>query len=307
VRGDLFGRRPGRRRDHRGQRPVAVLPHPFPYTVLDVFTDRPLAGNALAVVQGADGVDDATMGAFARETRLSETTFVQAATVDGADYRNRIWTVGGEVPFAGHPSLGTAVAVAHAQDQAAASYVQQTEAGSQPIDVRRDGDVWHASMLQEQPVFEQEAEAAHVMAAAGLMPGDAHPELPPQAISTGLMTLVAPVRSPDAIARARPDLDLVRALLAGAGAESLYLIWHEDGGVRARMFSPLVMEGEDPATGSAAGPACAFLHRHGRASRVEITQGVEIGRPSVLRAEIDGERVRVSGDVVVVIEGSVRL
>lgn len=258
-------------------------------------------------MQGADGVDDATMGAFARETRLSETTFVQSATVDAADYRNRIWTVGGEVPFAGHPSLGTAVAVAHAQDEATASYVQQTEAGSQPIDVRRDGDVWRSSMLQEPPVFEQEAEAAHVMAAAGLMPGDAHPEMRPQAISTGLMTLVAPVRSPDAIARARPDLDLVRALLAGAGAESLYMIWHQDGGVRARMFSPLVMEGEDPATGSAAGPACAFLHHHGRASRVEITQGVEIGRPSVLRAEIDGERVRVSGDVVIVIRGEVTL
>ena len=266
-----------------------------------------MAGNALAVVQDADGVDDATMGAFARETRLSETTFVQTATAEGADYRNRIWTVGGEVPFAGHPSLGTAVAVAHARGERAASYVQETEAGCQPIDVQRDGDLWHASMLQEPPVFEGEPEAAHVMAAAGLLPGDADPELPPQAISTGLMTLVAPVRSPDAIARARPDLDLVRSLLAAAAAESLYLIWHEDGAVRARMFSPLVVEGEDPATGSAAGPACAYLHRHGRASRVEITQGVEIGRPSVLRAEVDGERVRVSGDVVVVVEGTVRL
>jgi trans-2,3-dihydro-3-hydroxyanthranilate isomerase len=247
------------------------------------------------------------MAAFARETRLSETTFVQTATAGGADYRNRIWTVGGEVPFAGHPSLGTAVAVAHGRGDAAASFVQQTHAGRQPIDVRRDGDVWQASMLQEEPVFEREAEAAHVMAAAGLMPGDAHPDLPPQAISTGLMTLVAPVRSADAIARARPDLDLVRVLLAGAGAESLYLIWHEDGAVRARMFSPLVVEGEDPATGSAAGPACAYLHRRDGASRIEITQGVEMGRPSVLRAEVDGERVRVSGDAVVVVEGTVRL
>lgn len=259
-------------------------------------------------MQDADGVDDATMGAFARETRLSETTFVQAATAGGADYRNRIWTVGGEVPFAGHPSLGTAVAVAHRRGEEIASYVQQTGAGRQPIEVRRDGDVWHSSMLQEPPVFEGGPEAAHVMAAAGLMPGDAHPEMPPQLISTGLMTLVAPVRSAEAIARARPDLDLVRSLLAGARAESLYLIWHEgDGAVRARMFSPLVMEGEDPATGSAAGPACAYLHRQGRASRVEITQGVEIGRPSVLGAEVDGDRVRVSGDVVVVVEGTVRL
>ena len=80
-----------------------------------MFTDRPLAGNQLAVVHDADGVDDDTMGAFARETRLSETTFVQSPTKEGADYRNRIWTVAGEVPFAGHPSLGTAVAFAQSQ------------------------------------------------------------------------------------------------------------------------------------------------------------------------------------------------
>ena len=81
-----------------------------PVTWLDVFTDIPLAGNGLAVVHRADGVDDATMLAFARETRYSETTFVQTATEAGADYRNRIWTMPGEISFAGHPSLGTAVA-----------------------------------------------------------------------------------------------------------------------------------------------------------------------------------------------------
>ena len=273
-----------------------------------MFTARPLSGNALAVVHDADEVDDATMSAFARETRLSETTIVQTATGGGADYRNRIWTVGGEVPFAGHPSLGTAVAVASARGEDAASYVQQTGAGRQPIDVRRAGEVWRASMLQEPAGFHARPEAAHVMAAVGLTPGDAHPELAPETVTTGLMTLVAPVRSADAVARARPDLDLVRALLASVQAETLYLLWHDgDGGARARMFSPLVVEGEDPATGSAAGPTCAYLHRHGRASRVAITQGVEIGRPSLLDAELDGDRVRVSGDVVVVIRGEVTL
>ena len=79
----------------------------LPYTVLDVFTDTPLAGNALAVVHEADGLDEETMQRFARETRLAETTFVQSPTVEGADYRNRIFTVREEVPFAGHPSLGT--------------------------------------------------------------------------------------------------------------------------------------------------------------------------------------------------------
>src|ERR671914_1960986 len=103
-----------------------------PYTLLDVFTDTPLAGNGLAVVHDADGVPDEVMLAFARETRLVETTFVQAATVPGADYRNRIWTVGEEVPFAGHPSLGTAVAVALARGALEVGYRQQAIAGVPP-------------------------------------------------------------------------------------------------------------------------------------------------------------------------------
>jgi trans-2,3-dihydro-3-hydroxyanthranilate isomerase len=248
------------------------------------------------------------MQAFARETRLAETTFVQTATADGADYRNRIWTVDAEVPFAGHPSLGTAVAVAHARGEAEAHCVQQTGVGQQPIDVRREGAVWRTAMLQEPATFGREVEPAHVMAAAGLTPGDAHRELRPQVVSTGLPTLVALLRRADAVPRMRPDLDLVRDLLAVNEAQSLYLAWHDgDSRARARMFSPLVMEGEDPATGSAAGPLCAYLHRQGLGARIEISQGVEINRPSVLRAEIDGDRVRVSGDVVIVIEGTVRL
>ena len=101
----------------------------YALTWLDVFTSRPLAGNGLAVVHDADDVSDETMLAFARETRLSETTFVQTATDAGADYRNRFWMTQGELPFAGHPSLGTAVALARAGGERAASYVQQTGAG----------------------------------------------------------------------------------------------------------------------------------------------------------------------------------
>src|SRR5215212_4068496 len=102
-------------------------------TWLDVFTDRPLTGNGLAVVHDADGVSDDTMLAFARETHLSETTFVQTATEAGADYRNRMMQ--GELPCAGHSSLGTAVAVARASGERSASYTQQTGAGLQPVEV----------------------------------------------------------------------------------------------------------------------------------------------------------------------------
>src|SRR4051794_36713267 len=98
------------------------------------------------------------MAAFARETRLSETTFVQSATEDGADYRNRIWTASAEVPFAGHPSLGTAVAVAEARGKSEALYVQQTGAGMQPIEARRADGAWRASMLQNPATFGAEVD-----------------------------------------------------------------------------------------------------------------------------------------------------
>src|ERR687886_2155152 len=107
----------------------------LPLTWLDVFTARPLTGNGLAVVHDADAVDDATMLAFARETRLSETSFVQSATEAGADYRNRIWMTTRELPFAGHPSIGAAVAVARARGDRQARYVQQTGAGLQDVEV----------------------------------------------------------------------------------------------------------------------------------------------------------------------------
>src|SRR5919197_6158109 len=140
----------------------------FPYTVLDVFAASPLDGNALAVVHDADGLDDATMLRFARETRLSDTTFVQTASAPGADYRNRIFTMGGELPFAGHPSLGTAVAVARAASANEARYVQQTPAGLQPIEVSGDGRRFRASMLQEPAEFGAEHDPEPFLAGVGL-------------------------------------------------------------------------------------------------------------------------------------------
>ena len=281
----------------------------LPYTVLDVFTDTPLAGNALAVVHEADGLDEETMQRFARETRLAETTFVQSPTVEGADYRNRIFTVREEVPFAGHPSLGTAVAVARARGESDAAYVQQTGAGLQPVDVRADGDRTYASVLQEPARFGAEVDSAPVMAAVGLAASAAHPDLPPQVVSTGLPTLVAPVADQAGVSRAIPRFEAIDALLEPLETQNLYLAHHDpaSGNARARMFSRLVQEGEDAGTGSAAGPLCAYLAARAGQPRVEITQGVEMGRPSLLAAELAGDRVRVGGGVVVIVDGSVRL
>jgi len=285
-------------------------------TWLDVFTSRPLAGNGLAVVHDADEVDDATMLGFARETKLSETTFVQTATEEGADYRNRIWMTTRELPFAGHPSLGTAVAVAHARGHREAHYVQQTAAGHQPVEVELgDGGLARASMLQEPARFGAEPEPGLVLAALGLLDADGHRELPPQFVSCGIQHLLIAVHDESVLARVHPDADALAAVLAEGEAICAYVAWPEPDGVavQARGFflegAPLVagsLVAEDPATGSAAGPLCAYLHARTGVTRIDITQGVAMGRPSRIACEA-GERVRVAGDVVVLIEGEVSL
>lgn len=287
------------------------------YTLLDVFTATPLEGNGLAVVHDADDLDDAAMLAFARETKLSETTFVQTATASGADYRNRIWTVELELPFAGHPSLGTAVAVARARTDPGQSstvrYRQQTGAGIQPVDVElhRDGARARASMPQEPAVHGSEVDAAVALAALGLRPQDGDPELPPQIVSTGLKQLILPLRDRDAAAGVTPDYRAIGALLRAHGAITLYAAACEpdarQGRAHARSFAFSAEIGEDPATGSAAGPLCAYLAARTGTPRVAIDQGVEMGRPSRLDAAVEGDRVRVGGDVVVLVDGTLHI
>lgn len=287
------------------------------YTLLDVFTATPLEGNALAVVHDADALDERTMQAFARETRLSETTFVQTSHQAGADYRNRIWNVERELPFAGHPSLGTAVAVARAEHHGGAPdeepkevrYVQQTHAGLQPIDVRLDGPHHaYASMLQEPAVHGAEVPRAAATSAIGLTPEHADRALPPQVVASGLSQLIVPLRDLDALARARPDYAAIEQLLAAHGATVLYAAVCDAAAAtaRARSFVSAAV-GEDPATGSAAGPLCAYLAARAACPRVTIEQGVEMGRPSRLEAAMEGDRPRVGGDVVVVGDGTLQL
>ena len=250
------------------------------------------------------------MIAFARETRLSETTFVQTATEEGADYRNRICMMSGELDFAGHPSLGTAVAVAIARGEERVSYVQQTRAGLQPIDVEVRGDgVARASMLQSAAEFGEELERSEVAAAVRLMSSDMHPELPPQLVSTGQPHIMAPV-VPGALGRIAADPIALKPLLDTHGATVVYLaeIDTDEGVARARSFF-MDPDGatEDPATGSAAGPLLGYLHARCGLLELMIDQAVEMGRPSRLDCELDGEGIRVSGDCVVVATGTVRL
>jgi trans-2,3-dihydro-3-hydroxyanthranilate isomerase len=277
-------------------------------TWLDVFAAAPLQGNQLAVVHDADGLDEATMLAFTRETKLSETAFVQTAGDPQADYRNRIFDARQELRFAGHPSLGAAVAVADAHGETRVTYVQQTQAGLQPIDVTLDGDTADASMLQEPPWFGPELDTAETLALVGLDPQDADPELPIQAVGTGVPQVIAPVQA-DALSRARPDYDRVEPFLDRFGAVVLYLAACDPAArtARARAFGHTRDMGEDPATGSAAGPLMAHLHARTGATRVDIEQGVEIGRPSCLSCAMVGDRPRVSGRVAILVRGTLRL
>jgi trans-2,3-dihydro-3-hydroxyanthranilate isomerase len=281
---------------------------------MDVFAERPLAGNGLAVVDDADGLGEEAMAAFAVETRLSETTFVQSPGEQGADYRNRIFIPGQELPFAGHPSLGTAVAVARWRGEDEASYVQQTGTGLQPVEARRergrgDWESWSASMLQDEAEMGAQLDPAAALAAAGLSAADADPELAPGLSSTGLLTAVVPVADREALGRARLDCEAVAELLAPAPDGMLYLVRVEPASRRAwaRSFAPEESVGEDPATGSSAGAFCAYVAEHTGCERLTIAQGAEMGRPSVLEVAMEDGRARVGGGVIPLIDGRLRL
>jgi trans-2,3-dihydro-3-hydroxyanthranilate isomerase len=164
-------------------------------------------------------------------------------------------------------------------------------------------------MLQEPAVFGPELDPGEVLGTVGLDEEVAHPELPCQVVSTGLEHVIAPVRDAGALGRVWRDHDRIAPLLAQHGATCLYLVAPEPeaGTARARSFFAAAEPGEDPATGSAAGPLCAYLAQRTGVLRVTVTQGVEMGRPARLDCRLEGDRVRVGGDAVVVLDGTVFL
>ncbi|MDQ3937759.1 MAG: PhzF family phenazine biosynthesis protein [Chloroflexota bacterium] len=316
----------------------------YRFRQVDVFTDRPLLGNPLAVFPEADGLSDDEMQAIAREMNLSETTFVLPPTDDGrrrqADYRVRIFMPHAELPFAGHPSIGTAWVLA--DDGRFALRAPQTEVrqelaiGVLPLLLRieRTGGsprVGEIEMTQAQPdVIHRLAshEAAELATALGMESSDLHWSAAandgvalPAVISTGLRYLVLPVRSLELLSSVSHEHGAAAARLAQSyGSDSAALMAAGNSGaipdadVHARvMVDPRTGIVEDPATGSAAGPICVFLGLAAgcrrQTQRVVIEQGVEVGRPSRLVAEVDfavdggPTAARVSGSTVAVAEG----
>ena len=247
------------------------------------------------------------MQALAREIGFSETTFVTEA--GGNRYRMRIFTPDEELPFAGHPTLGTAFVMV-AEGRVTSSAVQVVAAGEIPVEV--DLERSFAWMRQFPPVFGLEiTDRERVAAAAGLTTADLHPEHPPQIVSTGLAHLIVPARDLEAVALASLQHAPLAEVVGEFGNAALYLFAIGEGYVKARMFAPGTSIGEDPATGSAAGPLGAYLAARGLAGmpgKLVVFQGEHVGRPSELHVEVlpeaDSWRVIVGGGVRIVGEGA---
>lgn len=279
----------------------------FPFVICDVFSDRALAGNQLAVFTEAQGLGDATMQALAREVNFSETTFVLPPR-EGGDARIRIFTPTRELPFAGHPTLGSAFVLAELRKRD--QIVLETGRGKIPVAFAQDNPAARPAlgwMRQPTPTITPFMREGALLSALGLE--DA--ALPVEEYDNGPKHVCVALDSVDAVARLRPDMERLAALgpycvsvFAGQGAA-----W------KTRMFAPGEGIPEDPATGAAAGPIAVHLARHGRIPyglQIAIDQGIELGRPSKLFASCTGtaERiytVEVGGACVTVARGTFTL
>jgi trans-2,3-dihydro-3-hydroxyanthranilate isomerase len=278
----------------------------FRYVVCDVFTDIPLEGNQLAVFTDARALDGESMQALAREINYSESTFVLPAE-DGGHAKVRIFTPTRELPFAGHPTLGTAFVLAGPLQLVEIRL--ETLAGIVPVRLERDENrIVFGRMEQPLPTVRLYEAEAELLSALGVQSS----ELPVELYDNGATHVYVGLGSEDEVAALRPDFNRLSGLsdvvgvncFAGSGSR-----W------KTRMFAPSSGVVEDPATGSAAGPLALHLARHGRIAfgeEIEISQGAEVGRPSTLFARADGtadkvDRVEVGGSAVIVARGEFRL
>jgi trans-2,3-dihydro-3-hydroxyanthranilate isomerase len=275
------------------------------FKIVDVFTDRPLAGNQLAVVLDAEGLEPASMQAIAREFNFSETTFVTPSFRPGCDWRVRIFTPLYELPMAGHPTVGTAVVLRQA-GKAGDELVFELGVGPTPVAFGADGLAW---MTQPEATFGAIVEDRELLASAlSLSPEEIRADLPTQVVSCGNEFLFVPLSSLEALSRMQANMavwDRATAILRRGGVYGF--VETSRGRVRARMFAPALGVPEDPATGSGAGPLGAYFARHLGVTSLLIEQGVEMGRPSTLHADASAARPRVGGRAVIVASGELLL
>ncbi|TCB99686.1 PhzF family phenazine biosynthesis protein [Micromonospora zingiberis] len=277
------------------------------YEIVDVFTDRPYAGNPLAVVFGAEGLATDQMQALAREFNLSETVFVLPPTQVGVTYRARIFTPTDELPFAGHPSVGAAVTASRRGLFGAGQVTQECGAGVLPIEVTETG----ATLTGGMPTLGPELDPEPLLEMAGLVAGD-HVGPPARVAGCGLEFPFLPVH-PDALARAQ--VDSIAARRYGIEHVSVFSWDAQTQTAYARVFVPGLGIPEDPATGSAALGlgvwliASGLLPGDGRSSYT-VRQGVEMGRPSSLACTVTAaggvaQGATVAGQVMAVASGEI--
>lgn len=281
------------------------MPASYRYVVADVFTDTPLAGNALAVFTDARGLDDGAMQRLARETNLSETVFVLPAEADG-HARIRIFTTARELAFAGHPVLGTAFVLGAPLQLGLIDL--ETARGVVPVVLDRDdaGRIVFGRMAQPVPAVAPVEDPAPLLAALGVE----RSLLPVERYDNGVDHVLVCLGSEAEVAALVPDL----GALARIGGTGVNVFAGSGRRWKTRMFSP-DLGIEDPATGSAAGPLACHLARHGLVdwgTELELEQGAEVGRPSRLVARAEGgggliDAVEVGGAAVVVARGEFRL
>jgi trans-2,3-dihydro-3-hydroxyanthranilate isomerase len=274
----------------------------WPFRIVDVFTERPLAGNQLAVFEDAAGIPELLVQPLAQEIGYSETVFVYPGT-EGADARIRIYTPTSEVPFAGHPVLGTAVVLA--SDLGVDRVILETGRGPVPVCLdRTPGRATRGAMEQPIPSFALYDKADEFLSALGVD----RSVLPVTVYDNGLQHVYVMLESPGDVAALKPDFSALSDLAHSSGMPlvGFNVFSGSDQVWKTRMFAPADDIAEDPATGSAAGPLALHLARHGRIpweTEIRISQGVEIGRPSELFARAWGDvdqatRIEVSGYAV---------
>jgi trans-2,3-dihydro-3-hydroxyanthranilate isomerase len=281
------------------------------FLLLDVFTDRALTGNQLAVCVGADPLPAELRQDLAREIGFSETVFVEPPShVTAGDARLRIHTPSVELPFAGHPVLGSAVALAGERGLAAGAVIT-LECGVGPIPVELGPDGRSGWMRQPVPTISLFEPAAALLDGLGLAAADV--VAPLECYVNGPEHIVVTVASPAIVAEARPDLGQVERAAGARGVSVCAVV--DSSTVVTRVFGPGLGVAEDPATGSAAGPVGVHLLRHGLVTpgvELVLHQGHAIKRPSVLRVRVEGlpdaiAGVAVGGDAVLVGEAVLRL
>jgi trans-2,3-dihydro-3-hydroxyanthranilate isomerase len=295
------------------------------YVTVDVFTDRVFGGNPLAVVLDAEALTTAQMQSIAAEFNYSETTFVLPARAPEHSANVRIFTPRREVPFAGHPNVGTALVLAREIESKGQlcphRMVFEEAAGLVPMSLLREGgEVVGAELTAPQPLAVGASLSAEDAAAClSLDPGDVMTAThPPQVASVGLPFLVAELRSREALRRAKPVLATHERILPPVGTDSVfaYVRGSAPGELHARMFSPLDAVVEDPATGSATAATIALLASISLDNDSELTwrieQGVDMGRPSLLlgRTSRRGgqvESVYIAGHAVPIMQGVLRV